>query len=170
MTPTVLTIEPGADVDWADLEWALYDRFGVNAVALHKSGDRKTAGDIRWANRLCELIQGRRNSSARICRSSMIRLMYEADSKGRAVAEECFAGMYKMMMPILCGDRVDGFVSACGRPFSTIDRIYTTYIHETVDVEEETVKNLLPFLVPIDYRGIKRLKQFIADYPHRTLH
>jgi hypothetical protein len=170
MNPNAMTLEPGAEVDWIDFEKALYDRFGVNAVTLQKSGDRKTAGAIRWANRLCEIIQGRGSGSARICRPSMIRLMHEAEVKRRTVAEECPAGIYKMMMPIVSGDRVEGFVSTCGRPFPTIDRIYTAYIHETVDVDEETVKDLLPLLAPIDYRGIKRLRQFVADYPRRTLH
>jgi hypothetical protein len=96
--------------------------------------------------------------------------MHEAALKKRTVAEECAAGIFKLMIPIVSHDEIEGFVSICGRPYLSTDRIYTGYIHEMVDVSEEAINGLLRFLSPIDYRTLRRVKRFIALYPGATLH
>jgi ligand-binding sensor protein len=170
MRGDVLRLQPGTDIDWAGLERALADRFGVNAVTLDKKGDRKTAMKPRWANDLCALIQASPRGADRICRTLQLHLMHEAAFRKRTVAEECAAGIFKLMIPIASRDEVEGFVSICGRPYLSTDRIYTGYIRETVDVNEETINGLLRFLSPIDYPTLRRIKHFIALYPGATLH
>lgn len=170
MNVDVMVLQADTELDWVDFEKALFDRFGVNAVTLGKKGERKTAGEIRWANRLCALIQADPNGAHRICRTLLRHLMHEAGVKKRTVSEECGAGMYKLMMPIVAQDRIVGFVSVCGRPSVTTDRIYTGYLHETVDADEEMIKGLLRFLHPIDYRTVRQMKRYIARYPDVSVH
>lgn len=169
-TGNVLRLQPDAEIDWAGFETALADRFGVNAVTLNRAGRRKTETKPRWANDLCALIQTSPNGADRICRTLQTHLMHEAAVKKRTVAEECAAGIIKLMIPIVSRGDIEGFVSICGRPYLSADRIYTGYIHETVDVDQETIDDLLRFLSPIDYRTLRHIRRFIALYPHATLH
>ncbi len=74
------------------------------------------------------------------------------------------AGIFKIVVPIIQKDEIEGFVSVCGRPFLNTDRIYTYYIHKTIDADEEKIEKLLPSLNPIDPRTIKEMKHFITTY------
>jgi ligand-binding sensor protein len=166
MRTKALVFEKRGEMDWSGFEHALHDRFGVNAVTLTMSGDRKTAGGILWANSLCALIKTNPKGAKRICGIIQQILMREAAARRRYATDECAAGIYRIMVPIVVQDELDGFVSVCGRPFSTADRIYTEYIHRTIDEDQEKIESLLSSLRPIGPRTLKEMRQFISGVAH----
>lgn len=164
MKAKALVLEGGVEVDWPRFEQAVHDRFGVNAVSLDVNGNRKTTGDILWANDLCALIKTNPKGAARICDALKRFLLHEAAVKRRCAADECGAGIYRILVPVVRDDEIEGFVSVCGRPFSSADRIYTTYVHETIDAGKEKIEGVLPSLRPIYPRTAKALRLFITGY------
>jgi len=151
-------------IDWHDFEATLYDRFAVNAVALNRTGERKTEGDVPWANDLCAMIKTNPVGADRICSKLLKILLKAAEEKGTFITGECAAGMNKWVQPIIQHDEIDGFVNICGRPFCNAERIYTDYISKTIEVDEETIRKMLPCLNPIDPRTLKDMKRFIKGY------
>jgi ligand-binding sensor protein len=164
MKTRALVLQNSTDIDWEGLERSLHDHFSVNAVTLEKNGDRRTSGAIVWANRLCALIKTSRKGSRRICEHLQQCLMHKVSASKKIACEECAAGMVEIFVPIIEIDEIDGFVGVCGRPYLDVERIYTAYIHQTIDVDQEKIKALLPTLKPIDPRTIRDIKQFITSY------
>lgn len=159
-----LVLQHGTDINWEGLERSLHDRFGVNAVTLEKNGDRRTTGTILWANGLCALIQTSPKAERRICDTVRQCLIRKVSASKATACDECLAGMYEILVPVIQIDEIDGFVGVCGRPYLGAERIYTEYIHRTTDVDLEKIKELLTSLKPIDPRTIKAIKQFITTY------
>ena len=166
MELSAMILPDGRAIDWQRFEVSLYDRFAVNAVTLNKTGDRKTEGDIPWANELCAIIKTNPIGALRICNKLLKILLRAAEEKGRFITGECAAGMNKWVVPIIQDDAIDGFVNICGRPFCNAERIYTDYISKTIAVDEETILKMLPCLKPIDPRTLKDMKRFIKGYLH----
>jgi ligand-binding sensor protein len=164
MTAKALVLDASTEMDWAALEQSLHAHFDVNAVTLDRKGERLTAHEIRWANALCAIIKTHPKGVSRICEPVKRYLIYEAEAKMRCAAEECAAGMYRIVIPVIRKNDIDGFISVCGRPYSSHDRIHTFYIHKIIDEDEEKINGLLSSLKPINYYTIKEIKQFITDY------
>ena len=166
MTPKALFLQKNTKVDWEGLEHSLHEHFGVNAVTLKKNGQRITAGDLSWANDLCALIKKNPTGSSKICDTLKMYLIHEAQERRRYAKEECAAGIFRIVVPIIRINQIEGFISVCGRPSTNADRIYTFYIHKTIDEDEEKIKDLLASLAPIGPRTIKEMKRFITGYIH----
>jgi hypothetical protein len=164
METRALVLQNSMDIDWEGLERSLHEHFDVNAVAMEKNGDRRTSGAMRWANRLCALIKTSRKGSRRICEPLQQCLIHKVSASKNIACEECGAGMYEIFVPIVEIDEIDGFVGVCGRPYLDVERIYTGYIHQTIDVDQDKIKALLPSLKPIGPRTIREIKQFITSY------
>ena len=164
MEASAMILSDSKHIDWHHFEASVYDRFAVNAVTLTRTGERKTEGDVPWANALCALIKTSPNGADRICNKLLKVLLQAAREKKNFITGECAAGMNKWVLPIIQDDEVDGFVNICGRPFCNAERIYTDYISQTVDVDAETIQKMLPCLNPIDPRTLKEMKQFIKGY------
>lgn len=152
-----------AEVDWGTFEKSLVRRFGVNAVSFDKNGDRRTPDDGAAANDICRLIRSDASGLELICGKIQRIMNRRARVQKRGVAEECLAGMFKITVPILGSDTVDGFVSVCGRPYYSSDRIYTETIARIIGEDEARIRCLLATLIPIDARTIKALSRHIAD-------
>lgn len=164
MQSSTLVLHSHAGLDWHRFEQSLYDRFAVNAVTLSKTGERKTGGEVPWANKLCAMIKTNPNGADKICNKLLKILLHAARTKKEGTAGECAAGMNKWVLPIIQNDEIDGFVNICGRPWCNADRIYTEYISKTLDVDMETIEEMLPCLKPMDPRTLKEMKRFICGY------
>jgi ligand-binding sensor protein len=164
MKTKALMLRENSEIDWARLERALHEKFGVNAVTYDKHGDRRTCGDIDTANDICHLIKQHLKGASQICASVLTAMTREARIRKRYVTDECAAGMYRIVVPVLRDDRIDGFVSACGRPFMSPERIYTHYIHKTTDKSEKDILKLLSKLDPITPRTVKMIIGYITNY------
>jgi ligand-binding sensor protein len=164
MKNNALVLGKRTAIDWALFENDLHQKFGVNAVIFGKDGKRRTDGEIDTANEICYLIKKHPHGASRICDLVQRYLNHLARVKKRYVTEECAAGMYKIVVPVIQEGQVEGFISTCGRPFISTDRIYTHYIIKTIFEDETKIENLLPTLVPIDPRTIKDILIYITSY------
>ena len=164
MRTNALILRNGTDIDWHLFEKSLHDHFGVNAVTLDRSGARKTAENIVWANSLCALIKAHPDGAKKICNRLLEILIQAVKTKKAYAMDECAAGMNKIVFPIIQNEEVNGFINICGRPFSNTDRIYTDYIQKTIHADAEEIQKLLPTVTPIDPRTIKKMKHFVTSY------
>ena len=164
MRPKALILQKVTDIDWNLFEESLHDRFGVNAVTLEIDARRKTSGDMLWANELCALIKTNKAGARKICDRLLKILIHAVKAKKAYVADECAAGMNKIVFPIIQDDEIKGFINICGRPFSNADRIYTDYIKETIDADAQEIKKRLASLTPIDPRTFKKMRQYITSH------
>ena len=158
-----LMLPVGARIDWSRFEKLIHERFGVNAVTLDKNGRRITEGPVLWANGLCELIKNNPNAKKIICDALQQHLIREAQAKRRYVTGECSAGIYRRLFPIIQGCEIDGFVSVCGRPFSTCRLMYVDYIHKATGAERERIEKLISTVIPIGPRSIKEMTCFVTS-------
>ena len=166
MGTEAMVLREGTQVDWAGLEHLLHERFGVNAVTLQKNGARRTQGEVLLANEICRLIKQNLKAQEKICESLKQRLLNEAGVRKRYATDECDAGMYRVVVPILMVGDIEGFVSVCGRPFLSADRIYTDYISRTTEADESRIQSLLPNLHPITPRDLKEIRHLIGGFAH----
>jgi hypothetical protein len=165
-----LILPIGARIDWSQLEQSIHERFDVNAVALDKTGNRKTTGAFLLANDLCKLIKSNLNAKKRICDALQRHMINEARALKKYITEECMAGIYRRLLPIIHDNEILGFISVCGRPFSTSRLIYADSIHEMTGVEREKIDELISTLKPIGPRVIKEMTCFIVDEALQTAH
>ena len=163
MTAKSLMLPLGARIDWERFERLIHERFGVNAVALDKNGNRKTEGDILWANGLCELIKTNPQARKAICEALQSQMISKAEAIKRYVSGECLAGIYRRLVPIIQGCKIEGFISVCGRPFYSRQLMYPDYIHKTTGEEREKVNRLISTVTPIGPRSIKEMTTFITS-------
>lgn len=166
MKASVLELQPGDSVNWSDFEQSLHDRFGVNAVALQPNGERRTQGALLPANDICRIIKESLKAESAICATLKRRLLHTVRTRKRYAADECDAGIYRLIMPVLLADAIEGFISVCGRPFSTTDRLYPETIHRATAEGERRIRSLLPTLRPIGPRELKEIRLFISEFAH----
>jgi ligand-binding sensor protein len=164
MKNKALVFKNGNDIEWKAFEEELHAKFGVNAVTFYRNGTRRTHDDVGIANDICCLVRKHPKGHGQICAAIQRFLNNEARVKKQCVAEECAAGMYKMVVPVIRKDEVDGFISTCGRPFLTSNRVYADFIQRTIGADEEKIQSLLPALDPIGPRTIKSMLNFITNY------
>jgi len=164
MQPKALVLSKGTKIDWDAFEKSLHQKFGVNAVTYDKAGARKTSGDIEIANGICDLIKKHLKGASEICAAVQQFMMHEARVKKQYVTEECAAGMYRIIVPVTKDDEIEGFVSTCGRPFISAERVYTDYLHNVIDEAEAEILKLLSSLDPINPRTIKNIIHYITSY------
>lgn len=151
-------------VDWYDFEHTLWERFGVNAVVFQPDGDRRTSGNVLLANDLCALIKKNQEAEQKICNNLKKRLMHKVRVCRKYAANECAAGMYRIMLPVIRNSEIEGYVSVCGRPFTNSNRIYTDYIQRVTGVDRETIQGFIPTLCPLGPQAVKEIKQFVTAY------
>jgi ligand-binding sensor protein len=164
MKQKALVLGHGTEIDWALFEKTLHRKFGVNAVSYDKDGDRRTSVEVDTANDICHLIRNHLKGARQICAAIQSFMNHKARVNKRYVTEECLAGMYKIVVPVLQDDHIQGFVSTCGRPFISPERVYTNFIHHTIDAAEAEIIALLASLDPIDPRTVRDIVGYITSY------
>ena len=100
--------------EWARFEKDLYDRFHINCTVYNTAGVGIT-GKPNWCNQLCPAIKANKNSLAAICAPGNQYFMSQAKQTGKAVIDECDAGLLKIAVPIFVQDDFLGTAGGCGR-------------------------------------------------------
>ena len=164
MKKKALMLRKGAQIDWAGIERKLYNQYVVNAVTYNRDGARRTTGTTPLVNEICRLIKKHPKGVTQICQDIEKFLEHPAKIRIRWVTEECAAGMYKIVVPVVQADAIEGFISTCGRPFLNTERIYIQLIHETIEMDEAEISRLLATLDPIGPRTINAIIYDITSY------
>ena len=164
MKATTMELKEGIHVDWESFESLLCERFDVNVVTLEKGGLRRTLGPLQIASDICRLVKASPEANEKICERIKRQLLQEAGVRKRYTTDECAAGIFRIVIPILLAGAVDGFVSVCGRPFVNANRIYTDTICRTTMASGGCIRRLMSTLHPIGPRELKALRCFIAGF------
>ena len=149
-------------VDWDRFEQMIHGRFQVNATAYDGYGRRRTTSRL-WANGLCRLIKSHLKARKLICDTLQQAMISRARVTRRYVTDECSAGIYRRLFPILRDLRVNGFLGICGRPFSTRRLMYPDYIHKITGVGNAEIENLISGVAPISPKKILEMTDFIIE-------
>jgi hypothetical protein len=163
MRTKALILAKGSKLHWDLIEKTLTNSFGVNTVTYHVDGVRGTAAPIDWVNDICRLIKNHPESKDRVCGYILNLMRAEARIKRVYVTEECAAGMYKIVVPVLLEEEIIGFISTCGRPFISTDRIYKQYIQRITGENEQAIIRSLETVRPIYPKEIKAILLSIVN-------
>lgn len=163
MTFHAMVLDNTTSVDWGAFEKSLVRRFGVNAVSLNADGSRRTPEPGGAVNGICRLIRSDAGGLEKICSKFQRRLNRAAAHRKTGVVGECPAGMIKIVVPVLVDDRVEGFVSVCGRPYYSQDRIYTDAVARILGEDEARIRLLLSTLAPIDAKTMKAISRHLSS-------
>ncbi len=99
--------------EWARLEKELSDRFKLNCTVFKSDGISVT-GKQNFCNKLCPEIKANKDALAAICAPGNQNFMARARQTGKAVIDECDAGLLKISVPIFVGEEFLGTAGGCG--------------------------------------------------------
>jgi hypothetical protein len=162
MKTKMLMLASDARIDWNRFERLIHDRFNVNAVAYDGNGRRRTSNTL-WTNGLCALIKRHPNARQLICDALLRSMIHEARAVRQYVTDECAAGIYRRLFPILQDLELEGFFGVCGRPFSNRKLMYADYVQKATGVQNAVIEDLISTVEPISPRQIREMTEFIIE-------
>jgi len=122
---------------WAEFEKELFDRFQINCTVYNTDGVGVT-GKPNWCNTLCPEIKANKESLAAICAPGNQHFMAEAQRTGKAVIDECDAGLLKIAVPIFADGVFLGTAGGCGL-LPEGGEVDTFMVHKATGMSEEDV-------------------------------
>ncbi len=142
---------------WAKLENEIYETTGLEASIFGVDGVRIT-DNKKWANRLCPEIKATDKGQAFICAVAHMNLAEMARQAGEPVAEECDAGMVKLVVPVIVGGEFIGAFGACGLLLED-GEVDGFLINKITDIDEEKVESLSTDLKTIPQERLDALRE-----------
>jgi len=144
---------------WVEFEKEIVRRTGLDSNVFDTDGVR--ISDYRkWANRLCPEIKATDKGQSFICAVAHMNLAIMAQHTGKAVIEECDAGILKMVVPIFVDKAFVGAVGACGLLLDD-GEVDTFMVHKTIDMDEAQIENLAEDIDSIAKSKVERAKEYI---------
>ncbi len=126
---------------WIELEKEIVEKTGLNAGIYDINGVRITDYK-KWPNKLCPQINNNKKGQTFICAPAYQNMAATAEKSGKAVAEECDAGLGRIVVPIIVENRLIGTAGGCGLLFKD-GEIESFYINKTIDLDEEAIENMI---------------------------
>jgi len=147
---------------WLELENETYQKSGLNASAYNTEGVRVAGAIQNWANRICPAIKATDKGQTFICAVGHMNMANAAQKTKKPVAEECDAGLIKIVIPIFVKDEFIGSFSACGLlPEET--EIDTFLINKTTDIDENKIAELSNDIGIISNNKIEEVTAFMKE-------
>ena len=144
---------------WAKLEDDIFERSGLNSAVYDVDGIRINS-TLRFPNRLCPEIKSNPKGQSFICATAHMNLANMARQSGDAVIEECDAGLFKLVVPII----VDGtFLGAAGGCGTLLDdgEVDAFLVNKTTDIAEEQVEALSEGTPVTSSQAAEALAEFV---------
>jgi ligand-binding sensor protein len=131
---------------WIELEKEINRRSGLNSSVFDVNGIR-ISDFQKWPNRLCPAIKANSKGQSFICAVAHMNIAAQAKQTGKAVIEECDAGLFKVIYPVFVKNEFLGAVGGCGLLLD--DSEPDTYlINKITGIDEDNLEELS--------RGIER--------------
>jgi ligand-binding sensor protein len=146
---------------WKELEKEFAARSGLTAVAFDAGNGRLTDATI-WANELCPVIKGNPDSANQICSVAQQNMAAICKKTGRPVLEECDAGMFKLLVPIIVDGEFAGTMGGCGR-LLVDGELEVDYIAEATGKPPEEIERLGSSVVTLSQEDAEALVQFLTE-------
>ncbi len=125
---------------WMQFEKNIHETTGFDTNVFNTDGIR-ISGYKEWVNRLCPAIKAIDRGQSYICAVAHMNLAAQAKQTRKPVAEECDAGLIKIVIPIFIKDEFAGAVGACGLLFED-NEVDSFLINKITDMEEDIIENL----------------------------
>ncbi len=146
---------------WVELEQEIHDRFHLDSNVFNVDGVRISEFKA-WVNKLCPAIKATDKGQSFICAVAHMNLAVMAKNSGKAVVEECDAGLVKIVIPIFMRETFLGAVGACGLLMDD-GEVDSFLVNKITDIEEKKVENLSKDIGSISSNKIKELISFVED-------
>ncbi len=125
---------------WVELEKEIVEKTGLNAGVYNINGVRIT--DFKkWPNQLCPQINGNKKGQTFICAPAYQNMAAIAENTGRGVAEECDAGIGRIVVPIIVNNELVGTAGGCGLLFED-GEVESFFVNKNIDMDEEEIETL----------------------------
>lgn len=125
---------------WVELEKEIVEKTGLNAGVYDINGVRIT--DYKeWPNRLCPEINGNKKGQTFICAPAYQNMAATAQASGKGVAEECDAGIGRIVVPIIVDGELIGTAGGCGLLFEE-GEVESFYVNKTIEMAEDTIEEM----------------------------
>lgn len=144
---------------WVMFENKINNKSGLNAAVFDSEGQRITAF-VSWANQLCPIIKADKQGQSYICALAHQNVAVQAKKMHKPVAEECDAGLTKLVVPIFTNNEFLGVASVCGY-LSGDNEIDTFMINKTIAIDERELKNKSVGIPVMTHKQIEPLIEFI---------
>ncbi len=153
--------------EWKEFEKEITERSDLDANVFNTDGIRIT--DYKnWANRLCPAIKATDKGQSYICAVAHMNLSAQAKQTRKSLAEECDAGLAKVVVPIFVKDEFLGAVCACG--FLLDDgEVDPFLINMTIGMDEEEIERLSEGIGTISSEKAQSLINYMEEKISRII-
>ena len=144
-----------------ELEKQIHNMFRLNAAVFDKDGLRIT--DYKnWANRLCPVVKGNEKGQNFICGVANQNMMAQAKETKNPVADECDAGLTKVVIPIFVGDEFLGIAGGCGL-LPDGSEVESFLVSKVTGIDEEEIQGLSDDINTIKADKTETIVEFIKE-------
>lgn len=147
--------------DWMALEKEIHARYGLDTNVFNTDGIRITSYKS-WVNRLCPEIKASDKGQSFICAVAHMNLASMARQSGKAIVEECDAGIVKIVVPIFVGNDFLGAMGACGKCLDD-GEVETFLVNKITGIDEEKVESLAQDMEVISTETTTELITYVEE-------
>jgi len=147
--------------EWMKLEEDIHERYGLDTNVFNTDGIRITPYKS-WVNRICPEIKATDKGQSFICAVAHMNLAIMARNSAEAIAEECDAGIVKIVVPIFVADTFVGTVGACGKCLDD-GEVDSFLVNKVTGIDEEKVESLAQDIARISSETITELIAFVEE-------
>ncbi len=146
---------------WIELEKEIYKRSGLNSNVFDVKGIR-ISDFQKWPNDLCPTIKANDKGQSFICAVAHMNLAAQARQTGKAVIEECDAGLFKVVYPVFVQGEFLGVVAGCGLLLDGSETD-TFLINKITDIDEKKIEKLSNGIERRSRAEIEELAQYLKE-------
>jgi ligand-binding sensor protein len=146
---------------WVELEKEIHRRSGLNSNVFDVNGIR-ISDFQKWPNNLCPAIKATDKGQSFICAVAHMNIAAQAKQTGEAVIEECDAGLFKVVYPIILKGEFIGAVGGCGLLLDDGEPD-TFFINKVTDIKEEKLDELSAGIERRSRAEMEKLASFMKD-------
>jgi len=126
---------------WIELEKKINEKYKIQSVTFNSEGARIT-DYVKWSNQICPVIKASEKGGPFICAVAHMNMAAQAQKSKKPVAEECDAGILKVVVPIFVKDEFVGTAGGCGR-LPAGGEVDTFMINKTTGIDEKKIESLV---------------------------
>ena len=152
---------------WIELENKIMEKSNSCANVYDPDGF-KIIKDKKWPNQLCSAINHDKNGQTAICAPAHQNLAALAKKTGKGIAEECDAGIVKIVVPIFVKDEFAGSVGCCGLMFED-GEVESFLINKIMGMDDDEIESLSREASVISEKEAREIIDFIYEQLDRII-
>ena len=146
---------------WIELEKKIIKKCKIQSVTFDIEGTRIT-DYVKWSNRICPVIKSSEKGGPFICAVAHMNMAAQAQKTHKPVAEECDAGILKIVVPIFLKDEFVGTAGGCGRVLAD-GEVDTFMINKTIGIDEKEIEGLIDDIGSMTTESAQECADFVES-------